>query len=116
MPIYEYECKSCGKRIEALQGFNDPPLETCECGDEGELKKLVSAPAFQFKGDGWYVTDYARKNDGKDKKDGDKKEAKDAAPAKDASTKAKDTGSTKTEKVSSSGSGKSSSAASPAAD
>ena len=67
MPIYEYECQSCGTRIEALQSFNDPPLETCECGDEGKLKKLISAPAFQFKGDGWYVTDYARKGaNGKD--------------------------------------------------
>jgi putative FmdB family regulatory protein len=65
MPIYEYECLSCHNRSEAIQKLNDPPLATCrDCG--GELKKLISAPAIQFKGDGWYVTDYKDK-DGKDK-------------------------------------------------
>lgn len=63
MPIYEYQCQSCGKRTELLQRMADPPLATCPaCG--GEVKKLVSAPAVQFKGSGWYVTDYAGK--GKD--------------------------------------------------
>lgn len=60
MPIYEYECQSCGRRTETLQRMDDPPLTVCEtCG--GELKKLISSPAFQFKGSGWYVTDYAGK-------------------------------------------------------
>lgn len=60
MPIYEYQCQSCGKRTELLQRMDDPPLATCpECG--GEVKKLISAPAVQFKGSGWYVTDYAGK-------------------------------------------------------
>jgi len=60
MPIYEYQCQSCGKRTELLQRMADPPLATCPaCG--GEVKKLVSAPAVQFKGSGWYVTDYAGK-------------------------------------------------------
>lgn len=59
MPLYEYRCESCGQRAEVLQRFGDPPLETCaECG--GPMRKLVSSPAFQFKGSGWYVTDYAR--------------------------------------------------------
>lgn len=63
MPIYEYQCKECSRRLEALQRMSEPPLTTCpECG--GELKKLLSAPAFQFKGEGWYVTDYARKKEG----------------------------------------------------
>lgn len=63
MPIYEYQCQSCGERREVLQRISDPPLETCdECG--GEVRKLISAPAFQFKGSGWYVTDYARKGEG----------------------------------------------------
>ena len=89
MPIYEYECQSCGKRIEALQKVGSPPLETCSCGDEGKLKKLLSAPAFQFKGDGWYVTDYARKSNGKDKKEdgGEKKQAKDAGSKESKETK-----------------------------
>ena len=61
MPLYEYACHSCGETIEALQRFSDPPLETCtSCG--GALEKLISAPSIQFKGSGWYVTDYARKD------------------------------------------------------
>ena len=61
MPLYEYQCQQCGVRSEALQKLADPPLTTCEaCG--GELKRLLSAPAVQFKGAGWYVTDYARKS------------------------------------------------------
>lgn len=63
MPIYEYQCTRCGHRQEAIQRLDDPPLTVCEeCG--GELKKLLSAPAFQFKGSGWYVTDYAGKKGG----------------------------------------------------
>ena len=66
MPIYEYECRSCGKRTELLQRMDDPPLAACpECG--GEVRKLVSAPAVQFKGTGWYVTDYAKKGGRSDK-------------------------------------------------
>src|SRR5215813_2361237 len=60
MPIYEYECLSCGKRTEVLQRMNDAPLAACPtCG--GEVKKLISAPAFQLKGSGWYATDYGGK-------------------------------------------------------
>lgn len=60
MPLFEYVCESCGHRTEVLQRIADPPLETCpECG--GPVKKVLSAPAFQFKGSGWYVTDYAKK-------------------------------------------------------
>ncbi len=60
MPIYEYECSKCGKTIEAIQKFSDKPLKKHEgCG--GNLTKLISAAGFQFKGTGWYVTDYARK-------------------------------------------------------
>jgi putative FmdB family regulatory protein len=60
MPLYEYECEACRTRIEKIQKFSDPPLATCEaCG--GALRKLPSSPAFQFKGTGWYITDYAKK-------------------------------------------------------
>jgi putative FmdB family regulatory protein len=63
MPLYEYECLNCGKRTEILQRFDDAPLAACpKCG--GEVKKLLSAPAVQFKGSGWYVTDYAGKKGG----------------------------------------------------
>lgn len=60
MPIYEYECLQCGKRTELLQRMDEAPLAACpQCG--GEVRKLISAPAVQFKGSGWYVTDYAGK-------------------------------------------------------
>ncbi len=60
MPIYEYECKECGKRFDAMQKFSDEPLKECKfCG--GEVRKLMGTPALQFKGSGWYVTDYAGK-------------------------------------------------------
>ena len=61
MPLYEYQCRKCGKRFEKIQKFSDPPLETHEkCG--GAVQRLLSSPAIQFKGSGWYITDYARKS------------------------------------------------------
>jgi putative FmdB family regulatory protein len=61
VPLYEYQCKKCHSLTERIQKFSDPPLTTCpHCG--GELDQLLSAPAVQFKGSGWYVTDYARKS------------------------------------------------------
>jgi putative FmdB family regulatory protein len=63
MPLYEYQCLNCGKKTEVIQKFDDAPLAACpSCG--GEVKKLISSPAFQFKGTGWYVTDYAGKKGG----------------------------------------------------
>jgi putative FmdB family regulatory protein len=61
MPIYEYECTKCGKMTEAIQRFSDPPLTQCSKCD-GELHKLISMSTFHLKGSGWYVTDYAGKN------------------------------------------------------
>lgn len=61
MPIYEYQCGSCGHRFERIQKFSDPAQSECpNCGQP--VERLVSAPAIQFKGSGWYITDYARKN------------------------------------------------------
>jgi len=90
MPIYEYRCQSCGHRYEKLQKFSDPPCKKCpRCG--GPLKKLISSPAIQFKGNGFYINDYGKKGssgEGKKTKSetaakpegaGEKKEA--AAPA-----------------------------------
>ena len=63
MPLYEYQCDACGHRFEHIQKFSDPLLTVCpECGDA--IRKLVSSPAIQFKGTGWYVTDYAKKGTG----------------------------------------------------
>jgi len=61
MPLYEYQCQKCGHRFEKIQRFSDPKIKQCpKCG--GEVEQLITAPAVQFKGSGWYVTDYARKS------------------------------------------------------
>lgn len=76
MPLYEYRCSSCGEMVEVLQRSGDPPPTECtRCG--GTMLKVISAPAIQFKGSGWYVTDYARAG----KKD---KEAPPSAPSEPA--------------------------------
>ena len=59
MPLYEYECDACHHRFEVIQKFSDPPIDKCpKCGSP--VQKLLSSPAIQFKGSGWYITDYAR--------------------------------------------------------
>ncbi len=95
MPLYEYECSECSRRTEVLQRFDEAPLAACpHCG--GEVRRLISAPAFQFKGTGWYVTDYAGKKGGEKEKaggegDGAKGEgAKAEKPAADAAPKKKE--------------------------
>ena len=61
MPLYEYECKKCGHRFEKIQKFSDRMVKKCpDCG--GQVEQMISAPAVQFKGSGWYVTDYAKKS------------------------------------------------------
>jgi putative FmdB family regulatory protein len=68
MPLYEYECESCGATFEVIQKFTDHSVDTCRtCG--GKVRRLLSAPAIQFKGTGWYITDYARKGTGGSDKD-----------------------------------------------
>lgn len=60
MPLYEYKCSRCGKVFEVIQKVTDPPLKKCiRCG--GAVAKTISAPAIQFRGNGWYITDYAKK-------------------------------------------------------
>jgi len=61
MPIYEYECQSCGARCEKFQKMSDPPVQECPECHQPELKKLISAAGFQLKGSGWYVTDFRDK-------------------------------------------------------
>src|SRR5579871_3395080 len=90
MPIYEYECAKCGKRIEVIQKMSDKPLKKHEgCG--GALTKLISAAGFQFKGTGWYVTDYARKGS-----TGESSESKESTSTKDSSTNGNTEGGSKT--------------------
>ena len=82
MPIYEYECTKCGERIEVIQKMSDKPLKKhADCG--GTLHKLISASGFQFKGTGWYVTDYARKDAKTESKETKEKET---TSAKDSSS------------------------------
>ena len=65
MPLYEYECVKCGRRKEKIENVDGPHLKKCpHCG--GKVERLVTAPAIQFKGAGWYVTDYAKKSSGGD--------------------------------------------------
>lgn len=89
MPLYEYRCRKCGHRFEKIEKVSGPHARKCPvCG--GGVERLVAAPAIQFKGSGWYVTDYARKGapppDSKGeaaKSEKPEKEAKEAAPAKE---------------------------------
>jgi putative FmdB family regulatory protein len=61
VPLYEYECEACGRRFEVIQKYSDPSVEVCkECG-KGPVRRLFSSPAIQFKGSGFYITDYAQK-------------------------------------------------------
>ena len=90
MPIYEYECKKCGKRVEVLQKFSDPPLAECELC-RGKMSKLISQNTFHLKGTGWYVTDYASKSGGNQTshtKSTDKTSSVDSKESKDTSKNA----------------------------
>ena len=88
MPIYEYQCRECGYRLDALQKMSDPLLSDCpECERPG-LKKLVSAPHFRLKGSGWYETDF--KNSGRDRQDGAGKAAGNGAGKSASDTGGKD--------------------------
>jgi len=119
MPLYEYECEA-GHRFEKIQKFSDPPIAECPtCGKP--VHKLVSSPAFQFKGTGWYITDYAKKDkDTKETKD--TKEAKESGESKGSSGKeSKDSKETSTKetpaaKTSDTSSSTTAPAASPAKD
>lgn len=93
MPIYEYKCSGCGAHIEKMQKVSDEPLTVCEkCG--GALEKQLSLSGFQFKGEGWYVTDYSKKSGGSSDAKSEKSEKSSAADStaksESASNKAKD--------------------------
>jgi putative FmdB family regulatory protein len=109
MPLYEYQCEACQQRFEVIQKFSDPPAEACRLCGKGPVQRLLSSPAIQFKGSGWYITDYSQKgkapastdsgagstSEGKDGKDAAKpaktessgESAKPAAPASSASSR-----------------------------
>lgn len=88
MPIYEYQCLQCEKRTELLQRMDEAPLASCpQCG--GEVRKLISAPAVQFKGSGWYVTDYAGKKGASSGKSESKPESKSEGSSGDSKSESK---------------------------
>jgi putative FmdB family regulatory protein len=104
MPLYEYQCLSCGRRTEFLQSFSGPPLDKCpECG--GAVKKLMSAPAVQFKGTGWYVTDYAGKKSSSESKSESKSDEKSGDSSSIVTSNESKSGSSGAEKSSTSDSG-----------
>lgn len=87
MPIYEYECSKCGHRFEVIQKVSDAPLKKCEkC--KGKAERLISSPAIQFKGTGWYVTDYAKKSSGPESSKSSKSES--SSSTESSSTKKKE--------------------------
>ena len=90
MPLYEYQCKKCGHRFEKIQKFSDKMMRRCpDCG--GPVEQMISAPAVQFKGSGWYVTDYAKKSaapsDGGGKESKKEEKSKSEASSKEAGAK-----------------------------
>ncbi len=108
MPLYEYECKKCHHRFERIQKFSDPYVKKCpDCG--GPVELVVSAPAVQFKGSGWYVNDYAKKSselsssktdsgskgEGSDKGDSEPKGDSDSRSSKEDKSKQDSSGSNK---------------------
>jgi len=96
MPLYEYQCKKCGHRFEKIQKFSDKLVKKCpECG--GTVEQTISAPAVQFKGSGWYVTDYAKKSTApssdsgsKESKEAKKEDKKSETTTKESSSKKAD--------------------------
>jgi putative FmdB family regulatory protein len=86
MPLYEYQCDACGRRFELIRKFSDDPLEECpHCGAAGAVRKLMSSPAFQFKGSGWYITDYTKKNQATSEASDSNGDKEKGAPAKEKS-------------------------------
>ena len=105
MPLYEYQCDACENRFERIQKFSDPHIDVCPtCG--GPVRKLLSSPAIQFKGTGWYITDYAKKSgtDGGKSKGGDKSTSDSGASSSTDSSSSASTPSTTTGSTTSSGS------------
>jgi putative FmdB family regulatory protein len=86
LPLYEYQCKKCQHRFEKIQKFSDPPVTDCpQCG--GVVEQLLSAPAIQFKGAGWYVNDYAKKSGSP--KDGGSKGSGEASASSESKSESK---------------------------
>lgn len=95
MPLYEYQCESCSHRFERIQKFSDPPVDTCpQCS--GKVRKLISSPAIQFKGSGFYITDYGKQGSSTESK-GQKADKAGAAAESKGDSKGESKGETKAE-------------------
>lgn len=89
MPLYEYKCDGCGSTFEVIQKFSDEPLTTHEqCG--GPVRRLLSSPALQFKGSGWYITDYAKSGGGSSSKSNGSSESKSESKSDSSSSSSTD--------------------------
>ncbi len=100
--MYEYECAACGHRFERIQKFSDSPVEECPSCGERKVQKLLSSPAIQFKGSGWYINDYAKKGaqgtdakadastESKDKDTKGSSESKESGQSKESSKESKE--------------------------
>ena len=97
MPLYEYQCEACGKRFEKIQKFSDAPIDVCALCGKGPVQKLLSSPAIQFKGSGWYITDYAKKSSSPSSSESSGKDTKESKESKDSKEPAAKSESTKTE-------------------
>ena len=86
MPIYEYQCKNCGHQLEALQSMSEAPLTDCPSCGKPDLAKLVSAAGLQFKGSGWYLTDYSDKGKAKAQEKTKQESASDAGSSSKSSS------------------------------
>lgn len=84
MPLYEYECEACGQRFEVIRKFSESDLDACTLCGKGPVRRLMSSPAIQFKGTGWYITDYSSKG----------KSASESSTSSKNDTKKTDSGST----------------------
>jgi len=112
MPLYEYQCEACGRRFEVIRKFSDPVLEICTLCGTGPVRRLISSPAIQFKGTGWYITDYSQKGksggeSGAEKSESNEKpesksktdsKSKSDSPSTDAGSAKTDSGAVKTDK------------------
>ena len=110
MPLYEYECEACGQRFEVIRKFSDPPLDVCKQCERGPIRRLPSSPAIQFKGSGFYITDYPKAGDPSGRADKqsseEKQDAKSDAAAADKGSKAEGKTESKTESKTKGSSGK----------
>lgn len=91
MPLYEYRCEACQQRFEVIRKFSDPELDVCNLCGKGPVLRLLSSPAIQFKGSGWYITDYSQKGKTGSESTGSSTDSKPATSDTAASTKTETT-------------------------